>query len=92
MFLYQFVAYFGAASQTMFVMLAHSVLIMHLLGVQDDLQQASEVEVRHTEDYSCSLTRNCFSRTPNDGARYGMYHLYRVCSEKTQHFSSEVGH
>lgn len=42
MFLDQFVAYFGAASQTMFVMLAYSALIMHLLGVQDDLQQASE--------------------------------------------------
>lgn len=47
MFLYQFVAYFGAASQTMFVMLAHSVLIMHLLGMQDDLQQASEVQIIH---------------------------------------------
>lgn len=42
MFLYQFVAYFGEASQTMFVILAYSVLIMHLLGMQDDLQEASE--------------------------------------------------
>lgn len=42
MFSYRSVAYFGAASQTMFVILAYSVLIMHLLGMQDDLQQASE--------------------------------------------------
>lgn len=41
MYFFQFVTCFEAASQTIFVTLVYSVLIMHLLGMQDDLQQAS---------------------------------------------------
>lgn len=41
MYFFQFVTYFGAASQTMLATLVYSVLITHLLGMQGDLQQAS---------------------------------------------------
>lgn len=41
MYFLQFVTCSGAASQTIFVTLVYSVLILRLLGMQDDLQQVS---------------------------------------------------
>lgn len=34
---------------------------MRLLGMRDDLQQANEVEVKQTADYSCSLARSALA-------------------------------
>lgn len=94
MYFFQFATYLGAASQTTSVTRLCSVLITHLLGVQEDLPQAGEGEVREAEGYSCSVAGNCFGRAPSDGSKCGNVSLTQGSSSKNPtifFFFSEVG-